>query len=406
MVEDMRQIDIIVQHLKERDGVVAIPTSSLNVKGKCVQEKMDKYLATRDFLQSGTYAAAKKSALHFMYETVGTTKDDYESTKGADRSFLSLGTYLHECFLEPSKFKKVVVEPDLDKSKKVDVNDLMIFWMDAFKEEHKDHPVDQYAESTLLKICQEVLERYEKASHVEDNINAMRDVIREIKRQSNLRPVTHNEKVVIDAVYFNAKRYAGGVIFELLKGAKREISMYGIDPESGIPTKIRPDALQFEENIGLNANISFKSIAGKMKPNIIEQYKYDGMRLDYFLKDAVYNHMASVITDRHFDCTIAIILESTPPFGVALLIYPEELRQRGHMDFELARHTVTECQDKNFYPGYEIYAEEGDMGFIELDMPPWYINREFEETNIQEYPDAEPVDYSDSEDLPPDYNES
>ncbi|MFV0332407.1 MAG: hypothetical protein ACK5KL_21670 [Dysgonomonas sp.] len=73
--------------------------------------------------------------------------------------------------------------------------------------------------------------------------------------------------------------------------------MYCIEPMTGLDVKIRPDAINIEDNIGVNAVISVKTTSTKSFSEFISQC----IELQYELSEAFYQDIASHITGRNFD---------------------------------------------------------------------------------------------------------
>src|SRR5690606_18519844 len=95
----------------------------------------------------------------------------------------------------------------------------------------------------------------------EENFSSLdekKQFIEALKTASGLESVNEKEYTIIKALELNAKTYGNGIIYKLARHAHRECSAY-LDDYDGLPLKVRPDMLQFEENIGVNAIISVKS---------------------------------------------------------------------------------------------------------------------------------------------------
>ncbi|UVQ23767.1 hypothetical protein NXX60_07060 [Bacteroides thetaiotaomicron] len=64
-----------------------------------------------------------------------------------------------------------------------------------------------------------------------------------------------------------------------MKGAYSEVSFYGKDEETGLNVRVRPDYFNVEENIGVNAVISFKTT----RADDLGKFYYDCAKLKYEL---------------------------------------------------------------------------------------------------------------------------
>ena len=366
---DDERIQKIVDHLiKTGDETQHVYTRDINIKGRAVQEAMDKYLEDRHHLSSSVLSMASKSPLHLYYEYESGWKQELDKLQKKE-GYFDLGTYLHECFLEPTKFSRVVVEPQANRASKEGVNTLCTFWEEIITEEYQDEPAEGFAESLINQACNGVdLEK----------MAGMKEYYTNLKASSKSEAVRGDHKIIIDAVKYNYMAYHDRVIPRMLKHSKREISMYYLDPETGLKLKIRPDAIAFEENIGVNAIISFKSTSS----DNLMQFAYQCAKLNYPMKEAMYQEVASKVTGRNFDTTILLMMQSVPPYGVAMLVYSRDDIEAGHYRYMNAKQTAMECISKNRYPGYEVFAEEGNMGLIGLNMPEFYRSVSEKPVNI------------------------
>lgn len=168
-------------------------------------------------------------------------------------------------------------------------------------------------------------------------------------------------------MYSNYRRYGDGLFFELLKHSKRETSIYYQDPIYSILQRIRPDAMQFEENIGANTIISVKSTRAES----IGHFTYQTAKLCYELSEGMYLDVASAVTGRDFRSTIMIMVQTIPPFGIAAFVWDPEDLEIGKYKYRQALQTVAECREKGLYPGYDAYAESGNLGLISMKQPEW-----------------------------------
>jgi len=93
--------------------------------------------------------------------------------------------------------------------------------------------------------------------------------------------------------------------------------------------------------------------------------------------------VASGVTGRDFNCTITIMLQTKPPYGVALLVWNAEDIEIGKYKYHQALQTVKECQDSGLYPGYDAYAEGGNFGLISMKLPDW-ISKELPPMDVED----------------------
>jgi hypothetical protein len=85
----------------------------------------------------------------------------------------------------------------------------------------------------------------------------------------------------------------------------------------------------------------------------------------------MYQDVVSKVTGRDFNTTIMIMLQTVEPFGVAVMVWSAEDIETGKYKFRTALQIAKECQEKNHYPGYEAFAEEGCFGLIQMQLPQW-----------------------------------
>ena len=337
--------DAIIQRITERYYADLparnIPTEILRADGHCIQEDMSKYLAASEHYQSSHLKDALITPLHFDYNS------DQDAIKLAEiegeGNHFNLGTFLHQCILEPTRFGRAIVEPKwgLNTTEGVDA---AIRW-------YEEKAGIDYGGWTAMKIV-------EKRSYLE-----------QIKKLADIDPVTKDNHLRIQIIKKHLDHYAGGIVYHLVKRSKREISFYG-DLE-GIPIKVRPDAIQFEENIGVNAIISIKSTACydlRSFYTFCAKYHYD-------LSEALYQDVVSKVTGRDFSTTITIMLQTTSPYAVAVMVWDRDDIEVGRYKYKTALATIAKAKADQSYPGFETKADN-ELGIIEMKLPDWN-GREF-----------------------------
>jgi hypothetical protein len=329
-------IQQIVDHITKHDKTFNVRTESLRVNGEVVQDEMKKYLGDRRY-GSGALKKALKSELHILFDK-SKEKAQLEKIEG-EKSHFKLGEYLHQCILEPTKFSRVVVEPEFSKASHAGCDQLIEFWAGRCLDQGITISQDT-AVSTLPE---------------------KKEYIQRLRDASGLACVSESDYLKIQILKKHYEAYGGGVIERLLKNSKREISLYGER------YKIRPDAMQFEENIGVNAIISVKSTAqedlrGYMK--FCAMYNYD-------LAEAFYLELASKITGRNFNTVINIVLQTVEPYGVAVVVYSQQDLEVGYYKMQVAKEIFERCLETGVYRSYDMYAEEGHFGLIESTLPAW-----------------------------------
>lgn len=346
----------IASFISEREKTVHIYSDSLRKNGFVIKEDMSKYLSAKDYINSGALKEAIKSPLHLFYQLESGWKDQldvYEKQK----NYFVLGEFIHQAILEPRKFDKVVIEPGYKLNTKDGVKSLISFWEDKLYE----------AEEDGVPTSEEVKEIIIKAGFDLNKMDGLRQYYASLKTSSGFLSVSETDKLIIDIVYFNYRRYGDGLFLDLLKCSKRETSIYYEDPVYNLRQRIRPDAMQFEENIGANTIISVKSTRAES----IGHFTYQSAKLNYELSEGMYCEVASAVTGRDFNCVITIMVQTIPPYGVAALVWDGEDIEIGKYKYKQALQTVSDCLISGKYPGYDAYAESGNRGLIAMKQPEW-----------------------------------
>lgn len=349
--------DQISSFLAAREKSVHVYTDSLRKNGFVIQEDMSKYLAARDYIWSGALKEALKSPLHLFYAVESGWKEQLEAYQKAKNYFV-LGEFIHQAILEPRKFSRVVVEPDYRLTSKAGVLSLISFWEDKL-EQAKDEGGIGDKEKIKDIVVQSGFSLYK--------MDGLKQYYSALRAASGFQAIDETNKLIVEIMYSNYKRYGDGVLFDLLKHSKREISLYYQDPEYGIAQRIRPDAMQFAENLGVDTIISVKSTRAES----IGHFTYQSAKLCYELSEGMYLDVASAVTGRDFRCTIMIMVQTVPPFGVAVFVWNPEDLEIGKYKYRQALQTVMECRESGKYPGYDAYAESGHRGLIAMKQPEW-----------------------------------
>lgn len=343
--------------LKTREHSIHIYTDSLRKNGLVIKEAMEKYLASKDYISSGALKEALKSPQHLYYMLVSGWKDKLEAYERKKKHF-DLGNFIHQAILEPRKFKRVVVEPGFRQTTKDGIKSLISFWEDKIDEAKAE-------EGALSK--ERIKEYVAEGGFNLDKMDGLRMYYESVKAASGFEAIDEENYLIVSIMYSNYKRYADGMLFDLFKHSKRETSIYYQDPIYGIAQRIRPDAMQFSENIGADTIISVKSTRAES----IGHFTYQTAKLCYELTEGMYLDVASAVTGRDFRSTVMIMVQTVPPFGIAVFVWDGEDLEIGKYKYRQALQTVAECREKGKYPGYDAYAESGNMGFIAMKQPEW-----------------------------------
>lgn len=361
-LKDYATAQAIADYLKSRREVKEIDLSSLSKNGIIVQDDMEEYLQNPAY-NSGALKEALKSPLHLFFERESGWKQQLEKVQ-KEKSYFSLGTFIHSCILEPERFNTATVEPEASRSTKEGIRSLIKFWEDKIilrggiiNGNHEDG-------NTVIETARYYVEDSGKSL---EKIDGERAYYENLKELSGLQAITAEHKIIIDAVKFNFNRYGGGILPELMKGTKREISVYYTDPVTSIPVRIRLDGLQVAENIGHNTVISVKSTSCES----LGHFYYQSAKLCYELSEGMYLDVAEAVTGLPFTCTIMIMVQTVPPFGVAALVWNAEDLEIGKYKYRQALQIVSDCEMSGKYPGFDIHAEAGNLGLIDMKQPEW-----------------------------------
>jgi hypothetical protein len=361
-LKDYATAQDIANFLKGRREVKEIDLSSLSKHGRVIQDDMEVYLQDPAY-NSGTLKETLKSPLHLYFERESGWKQQLEKVQ-KEKSYFSLGTFIHSCLLEPDKFNTVTVEPEASRSTTEGINTLISFWEDKIilrggiiNGRHEDG-------QTVIETAKYYVEDSGRSL---DKIDGKRWYYDTLKEMSGLQAIAADQKIIIDAVKFNFNRYGGGILPELMRGVKTEVSMYYTDPVTGLDVRVRLDGLQLAENIGHNTVISVKSTACEN----LSHFYYHSAKLCYELSEGMYLDVAEAVTGRPFTCTIMLMVQTVPPFGVAALVWNAEDLEIGKYKYRQALQIVSDCESTGKYPGYDIHAESGNLGFIDMKQPEW-----------------------------------
>ncbi len=342
-------LEVFVEAVKSKIGSKGkfkpkryIPIKRLRVNGKVKSEPMEDYLAT-DAISSSLMKQALVSPRH--YYIAKHTPIAPKNTK-----HFELGTFAHSAILEPCKFRKLIAEPVVNLATKEGVIALVNFFRGFVGTESLGESCENFKMAELKGKLAELKEELTSMGYTFiDGYNAQ---LTNIMRQSY-------------------ETYAGGVFIGLMKYAKKEISMYGVDPSTGLDVKIRPDAILLEEDFGMNVIISVKTTSATTP----EAFQRDCAKYRYEVSEGMYLDVASHITGRHFSGTLMIVMQTTAPYQMFALWWDAEDLQIGKYKYYNAMQTIKECSESGVYKGFDSLAEEGCFGIIKGSLPS-YIKRE------------------------------
>lgn len=326
------------------DALAAAPTKkasckSLSVHGRVVQDRMSKYLSARGESSSALKEALKSPRHYLIYQN--------EKQLEEDKTHFTLGTFIHSAFLEPSKFNKVKVLPEANRSSKAGLQTLIKYYWELLCRPH-----------TLLDDA---------------NMNDLRDILLDLETSAAAQGytfITPDMLKVVDIIRASYKTYGGGILPRLVSLGRTEVSMYGKDPGTGLKVKIRPDCMLLEEQVGANIILSVKSTSATS----IEGFMRDAAKYRYHLAEGMYLQVASEITGRHFAGTLMLVAQTVVPYQCFLLWLDAEDLACGKYAYQQAIDIVRQCKDADSWPGFEAYAEDDAHGIIQARFPSWIKN--------------------------------
>lgn len=324
-------IDFIEHHHDEPPTEILLDELSLD--GLVCKDEMDVYLQD-DRIGSSALKEVLKTPRHFFYDF----EKEFEPKQ---KDHFELGTFAHMAFLEPELFDKVAEAPGVNLATKSGVIDMIRFY------EGLNGSKNSFTDDWRMSDLKEILD-FEKSV-------CKHQIIR------------HEHYEIIRALKKNYYWYGGGIIPKILKGAMAETSFYGVDESTGLGVKVRPDYFNIEENIGVNAIISFKTT----RADNLGKFYYDAAKLKYELSEGMYQEVMTNITGRKFNATIMIMLQTVEPYDVAVLWWDSDDIELGKYKYKNAILTVKECFDNKWFPGFDAMAESGSHGIIDMKLPEW-----------------------------------
>lgn len=324
-------IDFIEHHHEE--PATEIFLEELSVNGVVVKDSMDEYLSQKR-IGSSQLKEVLKSPRHFFY-------DWNEEFTPKSKDCFELGTFAHMAFLEPELFDKVAVAPSCNLGTKSGVLEMLSFY--------------------------EKLNNSKNSCDENWKMSDLKEILAFEKEQCKFQIIKQEHNEIINALKKNYYWYGSGIIPKILKGAISETSFYGEDAATGLEVKVRPDYFNIEENIGVNAVISFKTT----RADNLGKFFYDSASLRYELAEGMYQRVMTDITGRKFNCTVMIMLQTVAPYDVAVLWWDADDLQAGKYKYDMAIMTVKECFDKGWFPGFDALAESGAHGIIDMKLPQW-----------------------------------
>lgn len=300
----------------------------LAINGNVIADPMECYLS-HPYVSSSQLKAALSSPRHF--------KKSREPKEDKRARHFELGTFTHEAILEPERFDKVVVEPKAGRNTIEGLTELVNFYARLIG---KDIAIVG-AKMTMLR-------------------ETLDSLIAEAKQQG-YEVVSAADMEVIQAIKDSLAEYGGGIIRRIMRHAQTETSMYYNDREHGLGVRIRPDGILLEENLGTNIIISVKTTSAQS----VNLFMRDCIKHRYALAEGMYIDVATKATGRKFTGTLMIMAQTVEPYNVAAIYWSLDDLNAGLADYYRAIPIAKSVLETNEAPGFEILAEDDNLGIIE-----------------------------------------
>lgn len=323
-----------------------IDLKALSVNGNCLNESMSDYLA-RKAIQSTNIKECSYSPKAFL--------ESYNSVRNIDQTTaMELGTFAHSAILENNLFRKFVVKPYYDLRTLDGLRDNIRFY----------NRLESYS-FDLTGI----------ESKGRDELRSFNSMLEE---RNKIFVIEEDYKEKIQKIETNLNEYQNGLIPNLLKGAISEVSMYCVEPTTGLPVKIRTDFINIEENVGRNIIGSVKTTSAKN----FSEFKRDCIKYQYELSEALYQDIASHITGREFDTTVMIIAQTVAPYHVYVSVWEDSAIQYGRENYLYNLDIIKDCFENDYFPAMEAKAPIDNGGFFQLSYPEGVLARQEEYINL------------------------
>lgn len=339
--EDYTPFEQLLEHIKQLpDRPCRVSPKALSVNGRVVADRMDKYLAHAGE-SSSLLKEALKSPRHYYIAR-------HTELKPRNTHYFDFGTLIHSAVLEPKKFAKVKILPDVNLSTTEGCR-------------------------TMIRYYWELLGMQGDIDILDYKIGALRESIAELSGQASAAGYTFvkaDDNQIINIIRICYMTYGDGILPKIMRYVQPETSMYGVDASTGLRVKIRPDGLLLEENFGINAILSIKTTSATS----VEAFYRDCAKFRYELSEGMYLKVASEITGRRFTATLMLMIQNVAPFQMALIFWDAEDLQIGKYKYAQSMDIVKQCRDAKRWDGFDALAEAGAFGIIQGKLPSYIKN--------------------------------
>ena len=168
------------------------------------------------------------------------------------------------------------------------------------------------------------------------------------------------EKQQLDLMIESVQRHPAASELLKLKG-KAEVSMFGVDPETELQIKARPDYLLDDRSLILD----IKTTADASPRGF--QRSFANYR--YWVQSAWYLWIAEMVTGRRPDAFIFICVEKQRPYHTAVYIADDQSIELGMQEARRNLMDIAKWQNCKMFPGYSSKAEM-------MSLPKWMLPKE------------------------------
>ena len=169
---------------------------------------------------------------------------------------------------------------------------------------------------------------------------------------------TTTEWAKAEVMINSARKVAGNILSG--KGFN-ERSFFGVEPDTGLIVKCRPDRIKGQYLVDVKTCGEIK----KFDRNVIDYY--------YHIQAAFYLDVVELSTGKKPDGFLFVAIEKQAPFDCAVYELTEDFLEIGRMQYKEALKQMKHCQDSGNYPGVM-----GDKEVLNISAPYWLYREHLE----------------------------
>lgn len=145
---------------------------------------------------------------------------------------------------------------------------------------------------------------------------------------------------------------------ETLLKSKKEVSVFAVDPETGLNLKIRVDILPDFGNFFCDFKTTRRAFAGP------DRWPWEFFQKRYYRQASFYQHVLKLAGIER-ETVISIPIEKEPPYAVKPWNVPAPLLDLGEATFKRLLKIYAACQELGEWPGYP--SKDGPVEVIPID---------------------------------------